>query len=72
MHAPTSPALRRAPLPSAADLAAMKAATRKAFEVAKRRNAAPATMLDKWMADCLLACDGAPGYAVAVMLGRNR
>jgi hypothetical protein len=53
------------------DLPAAKARARRAYRTARDRGAAPTGLLDRWYADALLACQGAPPHAAIVMFGRT-
>ena len=53
------------------DLATAKAQVRKAYQAARKQCPAPTTMLDKWFADTLMACQGVPEHVQVTMLRRT-
>ena len=53
------------------DLTTAKAQVRKAYQAARKQCPAPTTMLDKWFADTLIACQGAPEHVQVTMLRRT-
>ena len=53
------------------DFATAKAQARKAYQAARKQRAIPTALLDKWMADTLVACQGAPEHVQVTMLRRT-
>ena len=59
------------PKPDQTEVLQRRALVRRAHAKARKANAAPPAILDKWLADTWLATEDAPARAAAIMLERT-